>query len=67
MNQITLSFCHGFSTVAHGIEEAVYQAIYTKEAAKKWTAAWTVHNAYFGGTIGSKVDAKDGGKIKQGS
>ena len=24
---------HGFTTAAHGIEEAVYQAIYTKEAA----------------------------------
>ncbi|KAK1911078.1 hypothetical protein P3342_011680 [Pyrenophora teres f. teres] len=37
---------HGFTTVAHGIEEAVYQAIYTKEAAKAQTAALTILNAH---------------------
>ncbi|OCK81718.1 hypothetical protein K432DRAFT_433966 [Lepidopterella palustris CBS 459.81] len=57
---------HGFTTVAHGIEEAVYQAIYTKEAAKTQTAALTIHNAYFGGTFEGKVDVEGGGKIKQG-
>ncbi|OCL07757.1 arad-like aldolase/epimerase [Glonium stellatum] len=57
---------HGFTTVAHSIEEAVYQAIYTKEAAKTQTAALIVHNAYFGSTIEGKVDIEDGGKIKKG-
>jgi len=57
---------HGFTMVARGIEEAVYQATYTKEAAKKQMAALTVHNAYFGDTIESKVDVEGGGRIKRG-
>ena len=43
----------------------MYQAIYAKKAAKKQTAALTVRNAYFGGTIESKVDVEGRGKIKQ--
>lgn len=55
---------HGFTTVAHSIEEAVYQAIYTKEAAKTQTAALTIHNAHFGHVVEGKVDVEGGGKIK---
>ncbi|KAH8728919.1 class II aldolase and Adducin N-terminal domain-containing protein [Phaeosphaeriaceae sp. PMI808] len=55
---------HGFTTVARGIEEAVYQAIYTAEAAKTQTVALTIHNAHFGHTIEGKVDVQGGGAIK---
>lgn len=57
---------HGFTTVAHGIEEAVYQAIYTKEAAKAQTTAMTVLNAHTGYALEGKVDVEAGGKIKSG-
>lgn len=57
---------HGFTTVAHGIEEAVYQAIYTKEAAKVQTAALTIQNAFTGYAVEGKVDIEAGGKIKSG-
>ena len=52
--------------VTYGIEEAVYQTTYTKEAAKKQMVALMVHNAYFGDTIESKVDVEGGGRIKRG-
>ncbi|KAF2752191.1 arad-like aldolase/epimerase [Sporormia fimetaria CBS 119925] len=55
---------HGFTTVATGIEEAVYQSVYLKRAAKTQTAALTIHNAYFGHTVEGKVDVEGGGKIK---
>jgi hypothetical protein len=55
---------HGFTTVARGIEEAVYQAIYTAEAAKTQTTALAIHNAHFGHTIEGKVDVQGGGSIK---
>ena len=55
---------HGFTTVARGIEEAVYQAIYTKEAASTQTAALMLRNAHFGYVIEGKVDVEGGGKIK---
>ncbi|KAJ4990421.1 hypothetical protein SVAN01_04083 [Stagonosporopsis vannaccii] len=57
---------HGFTTLAHGIEEAVYQAIYTKEAARAQTTAMTIHNAHFSHTIEGKIDIEAGGKIKSG-
>ena len=57
---------HGFSTLAHGIEEAVYQAIYTKEAAKAQTTALAIHNAYFSHTLEGKIDIEAGGRIKSG-
>ncbi|KAF2856599.1 hypothetical protein T440DRAFT_383478 [Plenodomus tracheiphilus IPT5] len=57
---------HGFTTVAHGIEEAVYQAIYTKEAAKVQTTALTIQNAFTGYAVEGKVDIEAGGKIKSG-
>lgn len=50
--------------MAHGIEEAVYQAIYTKEAAKAQTRALTIHNSHFGYKLEGKVAVEDGGKIK---
>lgn len=55
---------HGFTTVAHSIEEAVYQAIYTKEAAKAQTAALSLRNAHFGHTVEGKVAVESGGKIQ---
>lgn len=58
---------HGFVTVAHGIEEAVYQAIYTKEAAKVQTTALTIQNAHSNYAIQGKVDLGAGGKIKSAS
>ncbi|KAF2643220.1 hypothetical protein P280DRAFT_394095 [Massarina eburnea CBS 473.64] len=58
---------HGFTTLAHGIEEAVYQAIYTKEAAKAQMAATMLGNAYFGQVVEGKVDVQGGGKIKSAS
>jgi hypothetical protein len=57
---------HGFTAVARGIEEAVYQAIYTKEAAKVQTTALTIHNAHFSHTLEGKIDIEAGGKIKSG-
>ncbi|KAF2501439.1 hypothetical protein BU16DRAFT_199879 [Lophium mytilinum] len=57
---------HGFTTVAHSIEEAVVQAIYTKEASKTQTTALTLRNAYFGVAVEGKVDVEGGGKIKSG-
>jgi hypothetical protein len=61
---VVLMQSHGFTTVAHGIEEAVYQAIYTKEAAKTQTIALAIHNAHFGHTVEGKIDVEGGGKIK---
>ena len=55
---------HGFVTVAHGIEEAVYQAIYTKEAVRVQTTALTTRNAHFGHIVEGKIDVEGGGKIK---
>lgn len=57
---------HGFTTVAHGIEEAVYQAIYTKEAAKAQTTALTIQNAHSGYALEGKIDVEAGGRIKSG-
>jgi hypothetical protein len=55
---------HGFTAVARGIEEAVFQAIYTREAAKTQTTALTIHGAHLGYTIEGKVDIQGGGSIK---
>lgn len=63
---VVLMQSHGFTTVAHGIEEAVYQAIYTKEAAKAQTTAMTILNAHTGYALEGKVDVEPGGKIKSG-
>ncbi|KAF2192212.1 hypothetical protein K469DRAFT_620246 [Zopfia rhizophila CBS 207.26] len=63
-HSVVLMQGHGFTTVAHGIEEAVYQAIYTKEAAKTQTTALTIRNAYFGHVVEGKIDVEGGGKIK---
>ncbi|KAJ4286095.1 hypothetical protein N0V90_013444 [Kalmusia sp. IMI 367209] len=63
-NAVVLMQGHGFTTLAHSIEEAVYQAIYTKEAAKAQTAALTIRNAHFGHIVEGKIDVEGGGKIK---
>lgn len=63
-HSVVLMRNHGFTTVARGIEEAVYQAIYTKENAKAQTAALTIRNAHFGHVVEGKVDVEGGGKIK---
>ncbi|KAH4200084.1 hypothetical protein HBH69_025530 [Parastagonospora nodorum] len=55
---------HGFTTVARGIEEAVYQSIYTAEAAKTQTTALAIHNTHFSHKIEGKVDVQGGGSIK---
>jgi ribulose-5-phosphate 4-epimerase/fuculose-1-phosphate aldolase len=55
---------HGFVTAAHGIEEAVYQAMYTREAAITQTTALTIRNAHFGHVVEGKIDVEHGGKIK---
>lgn len=57
---------HGFVTVAHGIEEAVYQAIFTQEAAKAQSQATMLLNAHTGYALEGKVDVEGGGKIKSG-
>ncbi|ORY10675.1 class II aldolase and Adducin N-terminal domain-domain-containing protein [Clohesyomyces aquaticus] len=61
---VVLMQSHGFTTAAHGIEEAVFQAIYTKEAAKAQTTALAIRNAHFGRTVEGNVDVEHGGKIK---
>ncbi|PSN70406.1 hypothetical protein BS50DRAFT_571643 [Corynespora cassiicola Philippines] len=61
---VVLMQSHGFTTAARGIEEAVYQAIYTREAAKAQTAALTIRNAHFGHIVEGKIDVEGGGKIK---
>ena len=63
---VVLQQGHGFTTVAHGIEEAVYQAIYTREAARVQTTALTIQNAHSGYALEGKVDVEGGGKIKSG-
>ncbi|KAF2264362.1 hypothetical protein CC78DRAFT_560350 [Lojkania enalia] len=55
---------HGFTTAARSIEEAVYQAVYTKEAAQTQTKALAVRNAYYGQILEGKIDVEGGGKIK---
>lgn len=57
---------HGFTTVGVGIEEVVFQAIYTAEAAKTQMAALILRNAWFGGRLEGTVDVEHGGKIKGG-
>ena len=57
---------HGFVTVAHGIEEAVYQAIFTQQAARAQSEATMLLNAHSGYALEGKVDVEGGGKIKSG-
>lgn len=63
---VVLQKGHGFTTVASGIEEAVYQAVYTREAARVQTAAMSVQFANGGFAVEGKVDVEGGGKIKSG-
>ena len=57
---------HGFVVTARGIEEAVYQAIYTEKAAKAQTSALLLRNAHLEGRIEGKVDLEGSGKVKDG-
>ncbi|KAF2085855.1 arad-like aldolase/epimerase [Saccharata proteae CBS 121410] len=43
---------HGFTTAGRSIEEAVYQSIYTKEAAKAQMSALALNQGYFNGRVG---------------
>ncbi|CAI6335971.1 unnamed protein product [Periconia digitata] len=63
-HSVSLMQNHGFTTVAYGIEEAVYQAIYTQEAAKAQTSSLVLRNAYVGHVLEGKVDVEGGGKFK---
>jgi len=58
---------HGFTVAGPGIEETVYMAIYTVQAAKIQTSALLLSNAYFAGKIEGNVDSDNGGKIKNGT
>ncbi|KAK7550609.1 class II aldolase and Adducin N-terminal domain-containing protein [Phyllosticta citricarpa] len=51
---------HGFTTAAASVEVAVFQAVYTKEAAQALTGALTIAAAWGGGVV-------EGGKVEEGS
>ena len=57
---------HGFTTVAHGIEEVVFQAIYTREAARVQTEGAMLAGACAEMRVEGRVDVEGGGKIKAG-
>lgn len=57
---------HGFVTCAAGIEQAVFQSIYTCQAAKVQTAALSTRTAWFGGHVEGKVNVEGGGKLQGG-
>lgn len=51
---------HGFTTAAASIEIAVFQAVYTKEAAQALTGALTIAAAWGGGVV-------EGGRVEESS
>ena len=62
---------HGFTTCADGLEAVVYQAIYTREAAKVLSAALSLNQAWQESEdqenqVVGRVDTVAGGKIKDG-
>jgi len=57
---------HGFTTCADSLEAAVYQAIYTKEAATVTTTALLTRSAYEEEEVSGNVDVQGSGKIKDG-
>lgn len=57
---------HGMTIAGRSVEDAVYKAIYTQEAARAQTTALMTHNVWFGGTIEGTVPGEGGGKIKGG-
>jgi len=57
---------HGFTTCADSLEAAVYQAIYTKEAAKVNTTALLTKKANEDMDVSGSVDVQGNGKIKDG-
>jgi Class II Aldolase and Adducin N-terminal domain len=63
-HNVVLMRGHGFTTCADSLEAAVFQAIYTVEAAKVQSQAILMQNAFFGSVVEGKVDVEAGGKIK---
>jgi ribulose-5-phosphate 4-epimerase/fuculose-1-phosphate aldolase len=57
---------HGITIAGRSVEEAVYQAVYTLEAAKTQITSLLMSNAYFEAKIEGRVDVEGGGKIKGG-
>ncbi|KAE8442979.1 hypothetical protein EG329_002517 [Mollisiaceae sp. DMI_Dod_QoI] len=57
---------HGMTVIGTSLEEAVYKAIYTQDAAKAQTTALLTTAAFSGGRIDGKVDVEGGGTIKGG-
>ncbi|KAL9115148.1 MAG: hypothetical protein Q9227_000942 [Pyrenula ochraceoflavens] len=57
---------HGFSLAAKGLAEAVYQAVFTQEAAKVLGSALGMERGKGEGTVEGRVDVEGGGKIKAG-
>ena len=62
-HNVVLMRGHGFTTAASSIEQAVYQAMYTRTAAKVQTTAMMTQSVYFEAGLDGKVD--DSGNIKQ--
>lgn len=65
-HDVVLMRGHGMVPTGMGIEEAVFKAIYTQEAAKMQTAALVNNFAHFGGKVAGTVAVDGGGKIKSG-
>ena len=57
---------HGFATAGSGIEEAVYMAVYTREAANALTTALSIGRATADAQVEGNVDVQGSGKIKGG-
>jgi ribulose-5-phosphate 4-epimerase/fuculose-1-phosphate aldolase len=57
---------HGFATCAASVEQAVFQSIYTCQAAKVQTTALSTRTAWFGGHVDGKVNVDAGGKFQGG-
>ncbi|KAF2666199.1 hypothetical protein BT63DRAFT_427978 [Microthyrium microscopicum] len=55
---------HGFTTCADGLEAVVYQAIYTREAAKVTTTALSNSQAWSQKALVGQIDVQGAGKIK---
>ena len=56
----------GYVVAAKSIEEAVYQAIYAREAARTQTMSLLMERTRGDGTVEGKIDVEGGGKIKAG-
>ncbi|KAK3078844.1 hypothetical protein LTS18_006487 [Coniosporium uncinatum] len=56
----------GFAAAGRGVEDVVYMAVKTREAAVAQMRALAVGAAYWGGTVEGKVNVEGGGVIKNG-